>query len=145
LTATRNHNWDSIAKHLHQFTRGKLSFGSLNDEWLTRFQDYLCTRVQASTARNYMGLLLAGINQAVRDKRLPTNPAPDVRKVRVKEKPPKCLSKEQVELLLQNRQDIPDWLVQAFQFSCYTGFASATLKHSCGVKSTATALVQRAG
>jgi integrase len=119
LLATRNHNWRSLAKHLHHFTRGKLPFGSLTDEWLARFQDYLGTQVQAGSVRNYIGLLLTGLNLAVRDKRLPA--APTVRKVRIPDRPPKYLSKEQVALLLQHRQGIPDWVVQPFLFSCYTG------------------------
>jgi integrase len=121
LATTRNHTWNSAAKHLHRFSRGKLSFGNLTAEWVSRFQEYLLTQMQASTARGYMGLLITGLNQAVRDNLLPANPSINVRKVRAKEKPPKYLTKEQVELLLQNRQSIPDWLVQAFLFSCFTG------------------------
>ena len=119
LLATRNHNWRSTANHLHNFTRGKLPFGSLTDEWLARFQEYLSTKVQAGSVRSYMGLLLTGLNLAVRDKRLPA--APNVRKVRVPDKPPKYLTKEQVDVLLQHRQGIPEWVVQPFLFSCYTG------------------------
>jgi integrase len=119
LLATRNHNWRSVARHLQHFTKGKLPFGSLTDEWLARFQDYLGSQVQASSVRSYMGLLLTSFNLAVRDKRMPA--APTVRKVRVPDKPPKYLTKEQVEVLLQHREGIPDWVVQAFLFSCYTG------------------------
>lgn len=128
LAATRNHNWDSLAKHLHHYTKGKLTFGGLSEEWVARFQDYLITRVQASTTRSYMGLLITGFNLAVRDKKMPTNPGASVRKVRVKEKPPKCLSKEQVELLLQHRDGIPDWLVRAFMFSVYTGLRASDME-----------------
>ncbi|MGI4875682.1 MAG: tyrosine-type recombinase/integrase [Janthinobacterium lividum] len=121
LVPTRNHNWRSMANHLRQFSRGKLPCGNLTEEWVSRFQEYLVTQVQASTARSLMGLFITALNQAVRDKVLPDNPSKYVRKVRVKEKPPKCLNKEQIEVLLQNRQGIPDWIVQPFLFSCYTG------------------------
>lgn len=121
LLAKHNHNWQNVANHLRCFTKGKLAVGNVTSEWISSFQDYLLTKVQASTARSYIGLLIAGLRQAVRDKVMPTNPGADFQKVRVKEKPPKCLDKHQVELLLQNRQGIQGWLVQAFLFSCYTG------------------------
>lgn len=121
LLAAHNHNWRSVFIHLHRFTGGKLAFGSVTPEWVERFQQYLVTQVQTCTANAYMTLLTASLSQAVRAKLIPVNPSIGVRKLRVKEKPPKCLSKEQVELLLQNRQDVPEWVVRAFLFSCYTG------------------------
>jgi integrase len=121
LLVTRNRTWQNVANHLHSFTRGKLPIGNVTPEWIRSFQEHLLTQIQASTARTYMSLLIAGLKQAVRDKLIPVNPGADFRKVRVKEKPPKCLDKQQVQVLLQNRQGIPDWVVQAFMFSCYTG------------------------
>jgi integrase len=121
LLTKHNHNWQNVANHLRCFTKGKLAVGNVTSEWISSFQDYLLTNVQPSTARSYIGLLIAGMRQAVRDKVMPTNPGADFQKVRVKEKPPKALDKHQVELLLQNRRGIQGWLVQAFLFSCYTG------------------------
>lgn len=121
LLAKHNHNWQNVANHLRRFTKGKLAVGNVTSEWISSFQDDLLTRMQASTARSYIGLLIAAMRQAVRDKVMPTNPGADFQKVRVKEKPPKCLDKQQVELLLQHCQGIQGWLVQAFLFSCYTG------------------------
>jgi site-specific recombinase XerD len=121
LAATRNHNWQSVAKHLRRFSNGKLPFGALTEDWVTRFQNYLGTQIQASTVRSHMGLFVTGLNLAVRDKLMADNPSKNVRKVKVKEAATKYLTKEDVELLLQNSQGIPDWLVQAFIFSCNTG------------------------
>jgi integrase len=121
LTASRNHNWQSMAKHLRQFSRGKLPVVTLTEDWVERFQDYLGTKVQASTVRSYMGLLFTGFNLAVRSKLMATNPGKNVRKVKAKEPDAKYLTKDQIELLLQHRQGVPDWLVQAFRFSCFTG------------------------
>ena len=41
--------------------------------------------------------------------------------MRGQEKAPKYLTKEQVQQLLAHRTGIPDWFVEAFLFSCYTG------------------------
>lgn len=121
LAASRNYNWQSVAKHLNRFAKGKLPFGNVTEEWLGRFQDYLRTCIQDATVCSYMGIVTTALNQAVREKLMATNPILNVRRIRGEEKPPKYLTKEQVKLLLQNRQGIPDWFVEAFLFSCYTG------------------------
>lgn len=121
LAAPRNYNWQSVAKHLERFTKGQLAFGNVTEEWLVRFQDYLRVRIQDVTVCSYMGIITTALNQAVREKLIPINPILNVRRVRGEEKPPKYLTKEQVQHLLKNRQGIPDWFVEAFLFSCYTG------------------------
>jgi integrase len=121
LAEPRNYNWQSVAKHLHRFTKGQLPFGNVTEEWLSRFQNYLRTRIQDVTVCSYMGIIITALNQAVREKLIRANPILNVRRVRGEEKPPKYLTKEQVQHLLENRQGIPDWFVEAFLFSCYTG------------------------
>lgn len=121
LAAPRNYNWQSVAKHIQRFAKGKLPFGNVTEEWLSRFQDYLRISIQDVTAYSYMGIITTALNQAVREKLIPANPMQNVRRVRGEEKDPKYLTKEQVQLLLENRQGIPDWFVEAFLFSCYTG------------------------
>jgi integrase len=121
LAAPRNYNWQSVAAHLTRFSRGQLAFGNVTEEWLGRFQDYLRTCVQDVTVCSYMGIITTALNQAVKEKLIPSNPSNHVRKVRGKEKPPKYLTKEQIQLLLQKREGIPDWFVEAFLFSCHTG------------------------
>jgi integrase len=121
MAALRNHNWQSVAAYLHKYTRDQLSFGNVTEEWLGRFQDYLRTCIQDVTVCSYMGIITTTLNHAVREKLIPTNPSNNIRKVRGKEKAPKFLTKDQVQVLLQNRDGIPDWFVEAFLFSCYTG------------------------
>jgi len=122
LAVTRNQNWQSVRKHLHTFAKGRpVAFGNITEDWVARFQDYLCTRLQDVTVHTQMGILVTSLNQAVREKLMPSNPSQTVRKVRGIEKDPKCLTKDQVQLLMKNREGIPDWLVDAFLFSCYTG------------------------
>ncbi|OGX82902.1 hypothetical protein BEN49_13185 [Hymenobacter coccineus] len=121
MAATRNANWRSVHNHLHAFTKGTLAFGDVTEEWVARFQDYLCARLQAVTVRVRMGVLTTCLSQAVREQLLPANPGQYVRKVRVKEKAPKYLTKEQIALLTANRTGLPDWFVDPFLFSCHTG------------------------
>jgi integrase len=121
LAAPRNYNWQSVAAHLHRFTKGKLPFGNVTEEWLARFQDYLRTQVQDVTVCNYMGIVITSLNQAVREKLIPSNPSQNLRRIRGREKPPKYLTKEQIQQLMSKRAGIPDWFVEAFLFSCHTG------------------------
>lgn len=121
LAVTRNHNWHSVRKHLHAFTKGSLAFGNVTEEWIARFQDYLCGRMQDVTVNTHMGIITTSLNQAVREKLLAANPSQHVRKVRGKEKAPRFLTKEQIALLAANRDGLPDWFVDPFLFSCQTG------------------------
>jgi integrase len=121
LAATRSRNWHSVGYHLNAFTKGKLTFGQVTEEWVSRFQDYLGTRVQPSTTCMYMCVFTTSLNLAVREKLLESNPSKYVRKVRAPEKDPKFLTKEQLDVLAANRTGVPDWLVDTFMFSCYTG------------------------
>lgn len=121
ISASRNYNWQSVAAHLRRFTKGQLSFGNVTEEWLARFQEYLRTHVQDVTVCSYMGIITTSLNKAVREKLIPVNPSQNLLRIRGREKPPKYLTKEQIQTLLQNRESIPECFVQAFLFSCYTG------------------------
>jgi integrase len=122
MSTTRSHNWGSVGKHLRTYTKGQITFGNVTEEWISGFQAYLRSkRIQDSTVVLYMGIINICLNQAVLQKVVPYNPSKNVRKVRVKEKSLKYLTKEQVQQLLEKREGIPDWLVNAFLFSCYTG------------------------
>lgn len=121
LAATRNDNWRSVRKHLRAFSKGSLAFGNVTEEWIARFQDYLRGRMQDVTVNTQMGIITTSLNQAVREKLIPTNPSQNVQKVRGKEKAPRYLTKEQIELLAANREGLPDWFVDPFLFSCQTG------------------------
>ena len=121
LAATRNDNWRSVRKHLHAFSKGSLAFGNVTEEWIARFQDYLRGRMQDVTVNTQMGIITTSLNQAVREKLISTNPSQNVQKVRGKEKAPRYLTKEQIELLTANRDGLPDWFVDPFLFSCQTG------------------------
>jgi len=121
LAETRNHNWQSVRMHLMVFTKGKLAFGNVTEEWLYRFQEYIRTQVKDSTARFYISIVTTALNQAVREKIIIANPSHNVKKVRVKDLPPKFLTPEQIETLEENSQNIPQWFTDPFLFSCYTG------------------------
>jgi integrase len=121
LAVGRNYNWQSVAAHLYRYTKGQLSFGNVTEEWLGSFQDYLCTCIKPVTVCSYIGIITTALNRAVREKLIPANPSNNIRKIRGKEEPLKYLTQEQIELLLQNRDGIPEWFVQAFLFSCSTG------------------------
>jgi integrase len=121
LATTRNHNWTSVAKYLRIHAKGQLAFGSITEEWIKSLQDYLCSCMQHSSVSLYIGIVNSSLNLAVQEKLIPANPAKNVRKVQIKEKPPKYLTKEQVQQLMEQREGIPDWIVQPFLFSCYTG------------------------
>jgi len=131
LAATRTGNWRSVAYQIRAFTKGRLTFGQITEEWISRFQDYLGARIQASTTRMYMCIFTTSLNLAVREKLLEFNPSKSVRKVRVPEKDPKFLTKEQIEVLLANRVGVPDWVVDMFMFSCYTGLRYSDVESLC--------------
>ncbi|ARS36585.1 site-specific integrase [Pontibacter actiniarum] len=121
LAESRNQNWQSVRRHLYDYTKGKLTFGNVTEEWLHRFQEYLRTKIKDVTVCSYMGIITTCLNQAVREKVILANPATNIRKVRGKEIPPKYLTREQIEVLEQNTQNIPQWFTDPFLFSCYTG------------------------
>ena len=121
LASTRNQNWTSVRKHLKDFAGTNLTFGNIDEEFLSDFQAYLCSQVKDVTACSYFGILTTCLNKAVKDKKLLTNPSSNVEKVRGKETPLKYLTKEQLQILEEKSEGIPQWFKDAFFFSCYTG------------------------
>ncbi|NVO84887.1 site-specific integrase [Hymenobacter terrestris] len=122
LASTRNHVWQqSVRKHLMAFTKGRLNFGNVTEEWLNRFQEYLQERVKDVTVCTYMGVITTCLNSAVRDKLIVVNPAHNVIKVRGQEESPRYLSDDKLERLREVDSELPAWFTDAFWFSCYTG------------------------
>lgn len=124
MAATRSDVWQkSVRKHLMAFTKGRLAFGNVTEEWLNRFQDYLQEKVEDVTVCTYMGVITTCLNSAVRDKLIAINPAGNINKVRGKEIPPKYLTKEQLTKVIATAKAnaIPEWFIEAFLFSCHTG------------------------
>ncbi|MBC6992272.1 site-specific integrase [Hymenobacter sp. BT491] len=121
LATKRNHNWQSVRKHLIAFSNGRLAFGNINEEWLSRFQDYLQEHIKDVTVCSYIGVITTCLNHALRDKIIAINPSNNIKKVRGKELPPKYLPDEKLAVLEAMSSELPGWFTDAFFFSCYTG------------------------
>ena len=66
--------WEATPNHLRKFTGGKLAFKNINERWLEKWQNYLLDKVSRNSAHTYQATIIAGLNHAVKDRILQTNP-----------------------------------------------------------------------
>jgi len=119
--------WRNTAKHLRDFTGGKIPFKSISEDWLNEFRNYLTAKVANNTAHTYFSKIKAALRQAVKDKMIVNNPGDFVKNVKKKESDRAYLSIDEIERLAK----IPckdSELKRAFIFSCFTGLRLSDIK-----------------
>lgn len=121
-------NWDSTLKHLNQYTKGRVLFKEIDENFCEGFKDYLTNKVKknngeslsSSSVSSYFNKFRASLKQAVKDKIILYNPSIDVKIPKVKEKEREYLTIEEVRQIekVECRYKV---LKRAFLFSCLTG------------------------
>jgi len=121
-------NWDSTLKHLTQYTKGRVLFKEIDENFCEGFKDYLTNKVKknngeslsSSSVSSYFNKFRASLKQAVKDKIILYNSSVDVKIPKVKEKEREYLSIEELKQLekVECRYEV---LKRAFLFSCLTG------------------------
>jgi len=112
--------WRSVAAHLTAFTRGRISFSAITEEWLESFKAYLLSKLAQSTAHIYFIVMRTALKQAVKDKILITNPAAAVSHIKQQDTQREFLTFEEIQTLNSAYCRYPE-VKRAFLFACYTG------------------------
>jgi site-specific recombinase XerD len=92
----------------------------VNKKWCEEYYSYLLEEVDDNTAYDYFTKLSHFLNQAVKKEIIPSNPARDVERKKIKESKVTFLTIEEIRKLYETPCKRPQ-LKQAFLFSCYTG------------------------
>ena len=121
-------NWDSTLKHLNQYTKGRVLFKEIDQNFCEGFKEYLTNKVKKNNGENlssssvssYFNKFRASLKQAVKDKIILYNTSIDVKIPKVKEKEREYLTIEEVRQIekVECRYEV---LKRAFLFSCLTG------------------------
>ena len=129
LTSIGNYgNWDSTLKHLTQYTKGRVLFKEIDENFCEGFKDYLTNKVKknngeslsSSSVSSYFNKFRASLKQAVKDKIILYNSSVDVKIPKVKEKEREYLTIEEVRQI-EKAECRYEVLKRAFLFSCLTG------------------------
>ena len=121
-------NWDSTLKHLTQYTKGRVLFKEIDENFCEGFKDYLTNKVKknngeslsSSSVSSYFNKFRASLKQAVKDKIILYNSSVDVKIPKVKEKEREYLTIEEVRQI-EKAECRYEVLKRAFLFSCLTG------------------------
>ena len=121
-------NWDSTLKHLTQYTKGRVLFKEIDENFCEGFKDYLTNKVKknngeslsSSSVSSYFNKFRASLKQAVKDKIILYNSSVDVKIPKVKEKEREYLTIEEVRQI-EKAECRYEVLKRAFLFSCVTG------------------------
>ena len=122
--------WESTLNHLRTFTGGKLAFKNINERWLEKWQNYLLDKVSRNSAHTYQATIIAGLNRAVKDGILHTNPYDRVNKIKLEDTKRGFLTFDEIKQLSVT---IPETergkeVARMFLFGCFTGLSSANLE-----------------
>lgn len=121
-------NWDSTLKHLVKFAGTKVSFREIDQTFSENFRDYLKNKAKtksgkslsSSSVSSYFNKFRACLKEAVKKKIILSNPATDVKNVKVIESKREFLTFDELKAIVKAecRYDV---LKRAFIFSCLTG------------------------
>ncbi|MGJ8759368.1 MAG: site-specific integrase [Polaribacter sp.] len=124
-----NHgNWSSSLKHLIKFSGTKLSFKEIDSDFCESFKDYLINTAKktngkslsSSSVSSYFIKFRAALNEAVKQKIIPSNPSLGITIPKVVEHIREYLTLEELKSIVKEecRYEV---LKRAFLFSCLTG------------------------
>lgn len=122
-------NWDSVLKHLTNFSNGKdITFADVDETWLMKFKQYLLNekvttanrKLSQNSAHSYFNKIKAALRQAHEERYIHENPATRVRGIKAAETKREFLTWEEVEKISKETCDVKK-LKEAFLFSILTG------------------------
>lgn len=111
--------------HMRKYQdRKPLPFTAITAEWIKSFSRYLLTKVKPNTVRCYLKDMFAGLEQAVRDEIIISNPFRKIPKhERVKQQGTirQAFTLEQLQHLVNTPCKIHPQIKQVFLFACFSG------------------------
>lgn len=119
-TSKGNHdNWVSTYNHLYAFANGHCLAEDVNEQFCTKFRDYLLTphaagkkekekRLSQNAAHSYYNKFRAAVRQAYEDKILKENPCLRVKGIKPAETKREYLTLEEVNKLAVTECELPD-------------------------------------
>lgn len=112
----------SLLFHLDNFMENQdLRFMDITPDWLTRFQDYLSTKVSHNTNRNYLKTIRARLKDAYRQEIITINPFDKFDYPHELETRRTTLDSEDVNKLINTPFPSHPHVRLIFLFSCFTG------------------------
>jgi len=109
-----------------------LHLSGVTGRHLVEYQRGLMFTLKTSTVETYMNALAAVLNRAVREGILTKNPMVEIKRVRAAEEPPKSLTDEELERLMDTpimgAKGFGGELKRAFLFACMTGLRWSNIK-----------------
>jgi integrase len=121
-------NWNSVLKHLINFSNTSTTFKDITPEFCEGFKDYLLNKVKSKAGKSlsqnschsYFNKFKASLNKAYDDKIISENPAKRVKNIKQGETQREYLTEKELQALMKEecRYDV---LKNAFLFSCFTG------------------------
>lgn len=112
--------WRSCQKHLHNFTKKKMSFDEVTETWMEGYKAYLLSKVSQNSAHSYFNIMKRTVHTAFRDKLLENDPAMIVKTPRQVDTHRECLTEEELQRLKVEECRYPI-MKKAFFFSVLTG------------------------
>ena len=119
--------WKNTLKHLQTFTRGRIQFSAVTEDWLETFKTYIVTKVSQNTAHTYYGKIKAALNQAVKDKTIISNPCSVVSQIKRQDTERTFFELGEIEKLAQTpcrKNEVK----RAFLFSCFIGLRLSDIR-----------------
>lgn len=104
----------------------------VTSEWLSGFQNYLLKAdLQPGTVKNYMIAIRATLNQAVKERKIASNPARNLAPVTVPQTLKDILTLDEIKKLdsIPVGGDLGSEARRAFLFACFTGLRISDLKN----------------
>lgn len=138
-------NWSQTHTHVKRFFGFDILLSQITISKLNEFQSYLLGRLSRNTAIDYFNILNIVLNQAFREELIKRPVNKFTNSLKRTEIPPRYLTAEQVQLLINALpSDVTD-IHRAFLFSCFTGLRKSDLhslqwKH---IRNTAIHIIQK--
>jgi integrase len=111
--------WRNTYAHLRNFTGGKIQFKNIDERFCESFKDYILEKVAVNTAAVNVAVFKAGLNRALKEKIIPSNPAQHINIKRV-DVDREFLTIEEIQKL-KSTPCKDEQLKNAFLFACFTG------------------------
>ena len=111
--------WSNTLIHLRAYSDDRVLFTDIDRDWLDGFVDYLKEKLSLQSVSTYFSKVSCALNEAVKDKIIPYNPAKIVDPIRVPQSQREYLTIEEIKQIAQTPFQY-DEIKKAFLFSCFT-------------------------
>jgi integrase len=115
---------------LKEFVKGKdILFQEITPQFLEKFKSYLLSQVASSSAHTYFAKMKYVWNKAIKEGIVSNNPFLSITIKKTPKKPIVYLTEEEVKIIFQTKEVIPEVIRQAFLFSCFCGYRISDIRN----------------